>query len=180
MLANQNPYKHNLRFMKECTLDCFSYMLQIFDSIEMKREARRKKALEKQEAVERKRRRLFVEKDPESCFLCGTPFTPTQIKHSLPFVHLLFMPQQEMFLEKLGDSVPYETKERLLLSNRELPPFLRILIPAVTTVDLFKRLQLDKEWMAQTVQLSKDCYHTLAKQIVHLAKQSERLEEVQT
>ena len=55
---------------------------------------------------------------------------------------------------------------------------LRVLIPAIKTVEDFKEIQKDKAWLAQSVRLSKKCYELLSKKLLFLAKQSERLDEV--
>ena len=52
-------------------------------------------------------------------------------------MHLVYMPQQEQFLDGLGDTLSQASKERLLFSNKELPPFLRLLLPNVKTVAQF-------------------------------------------
>ena len=47
------------------------------------------------------------------------------------------MPQQEAFFEGLGDQISSETRERLLLSNRDLPHFVRLLLPKLTSMAQF-------------------------------------------
>ena len=67
-----------------------------------------------------------------------------------------------------------------MMSNKDLPPFLRLFIPAIKTVEQFQMIQSDEMWLNQQVRLSKKCYELLSKKLLFLAKQSERLDEVQT
>ena len=90
------------------------------------------------------------------------------------------MPEQERFLKGLGESLPYTSRERLLFSDSDIPPFLRILVPAIKKLEQFRELQQNPEWLEQQVALSRQCYNVLSNRIIYLAKQSERLQEVQT
>lgn len=62
-------------------------------------------------------------------------------------LHLIYMPQQEKFLEGLADKLPQHSMERLQKSNPELPPLLRLLVPAVQTMAEFREIQKDKKWL---------------------------------
>ena len=83
-------------------------------------------------------------------------------------------------MQNLGDKLPFICRERLSQSNRELPPLVRLLFPAIKTWDQFASVRDDPEWLAQKGRLSKKCYEVLSERLVFLAKQSERLEEVKT
>ena len=88
------------------------------------------------------------------------------------------MPQQDQFIQSHGQNIPQYVKDRLLFSNKEIPGFLRLLIPAIKTVEHYRELLHDPKWINQEVHLTKESYQLLTKKIVFLAKQSERLDEV--
>lgn len=90
------------------------------------------------------------------------------------------MPQQDAYLQGLGERLPFDTREKLLFSNKDLPPLLRILIPKVESMAQYRQLQNDENWLHQKVYVNKQCYKDLSKRIMFLAKQSIRLDEVQT
>ena len=100
--------------------------------------------------------------------------------YRLPLAHLIYMPQQEHFLASMADKLPFQGRQRLQSSNRELPPMLRLLIPAVRTMEEYRDIQTDPKWLQQQVKLNKKCYELLYNKIVYQAKQSERLDAVQS
>ena len=64
-------------------------------------------------------------------------------------------------MQSQGEKLPYSSTEQLLFSNRELPPFLRLLIPNIKTLAEYEKMQKDTEWLNQEVRLSKACYNEL-------------------
>ena len=47
---------------------------------------------------------------------------------------------------------------------------LRLIIPAVRTMEEYRDIQTDPKWLQQQVKLNKKCYELLYNKIVYLAK----------
>ena len=91
---------------------------------------------------------------------------------------LLFINDQYYFLKENWRELSDAKKEYLLLSNKKLPVFLRLLLPNITEVSEFKRLQKNEAWNKQVILLCKSCYSKVNLQFLEQAKQFERLETV--
>ena len=120
-------------------MDTFEYLLGITHHLEAKRKQRLQKKLEIDEKQEDKLQELFLGGQNGECPFHGSEIGDKQ--YSLPLAHLIYMPQQETYLQGLGERLPFESKEKLLFSNKDLPPILRILIPKVETTAQYRKLQ---------------------------------------
>ena len=112
-----------------------------------------------------KRRQLYtLPKAPEKCFLTGLdisfdnepPSSTTTMRkiYALRLEQLIYMPSQDMVLEKLGRIVSLQRQDCLLFGNRNLPPFVRLLFPSMDKVSDYIKLQKDPLWLQQQVFLS--------------------------
>lgn len=68
----------------------------------------------------------------------------------------------------------------MVLGNKKLPIFVKVLFPQLEDVVEFKRLSSDEQWMKQVVLMCKNCYHKVNRKFYEQAAQFERLEQVQT
>ena len=93
---------------------------------------------------------------------------------------MINMPQQDQFLQSLGDRLPLVSRELLQATRKDLPPVVRLLFPGIRTWDRYNKVKDDPEWLAQKVKVSKKCYEVLSERLIFLAKQNERLEEVKS
>ena len=134
-----------------------------------------------------KRLKLTLPPVPETCFICNQNLVQGNDNskyinktYSMQVKQLIYMPNQEQFLEELGRKVQIDNKFYLALGNRKLPPLVRMLFPDLNKIEDYIKIQRDIGWLEQNVYLNKRCYEAIVEQMFKLAKQAQRLNTVQT
>ena len=71
---------------------------------------------------------------------------------------LLFINDQYEFIKEKFPCIYEEKREAILLSNKKIPVFVKVVMPLLTDYTEYKRLVNDDSWMKQVVLLCKPCF----------------------
>ena len=88
-----DPTKYQLKYMEETILEALGYLLDIHSTIQRQKAEKEKQTLVKKEAEEVRRKESFYDTQTDICFLDGHPLLGSDLKYSLPIMHLIYMPE---------------------------------------------------------------------------------------
>ena len=173
-LSSQDPRRFDAQKMEALTLGCFCYLLRIKDDLLTKARAAGDKRARTDRLVqiqEDRSARIYLGESRARCPFCDNEFSMTDLKqYSVPLEQLIYLPNQEKFFKDHCAGLPQRQKLQVLAANKDLPLFLRLLLPGITSPQEYRQLQRKRQWLEQRVILSKYCHSSFLAYFRDLAR----------